>query len=85
LSPRALNGSTEIKFVNTSMHGVGHVFVNRGFERFGFKPFIPVKEQQHPDPEFPTVKFPNPEEAGRSHILPVIDGTDAPVVIQELW
>jgi phosphomannomutase len=62
---RALNGSTDIKFVNTSMHGVGHVFVDRGFECFGFKPFIPVKEQQHPDPEFPTVKFPNPEEAGR--------------------
>jgi phosphomannomutase len=60
----ALNGSTDIKFVNTSMHGVGHVFVDRSFERFGFRPFIPVKEQQHPDPEFPSVRFPNPEEAG---------------------
>jgi len=46
------------------MHGVGHVFVDRSFERFGFKSFIPVKEQQQPDPEFPSVKFPNPEEAG---------------------
>jgi len=46
------------------LHGVGHVFVNRSFEDFGFKPFIPAKEQQHPDPEFPSVKFPNPEEAG---------------------
>jgi phosphomannomutase len=46
------------------MHGVSHVFVKRGFENFGFKPFIPVKEQQDPDPEFPSVKFPNPEEAG---------------------
>jgi len=61
---KALNESTDIKFVNTSMHGVGHVFVSRSFECFGFKPFIPVKEQQSPDPEFPTVKFPNPEEAG---------------------
>ncbi|KAN0123437.1 hypothetical protein V8E52_002769 [Russula decolorans] len=61
---KALNGSTDIKFVNTSLHGVGHVFVNRSFEDFGFKPFIPAKEQQHPDPEFPSVKFPNPEEAG---------------------
>jgi phosphoglucomutase len=50
------------------MHGVGHVFVNRSFERFGFRPFVPVKEQQNPDPEFPSVKFPNPEEAGTSHI-----------------
>jgi phosphomannomutase len=67
-SPRVLNESTNIKFVNTSMHGVSHVFLSRGFERFGFKPFIPVKEQQNPDPEFPTVDFPNPEEAGMSQI-----------------
>jgi len=67
LTPRVLNGSTDIKFVNTSLHGVGHVFVNRSFEGFGFKPFTPVKEQQHPDPEFPSVKFPNPEEAGMAH------------------
>jgi phosphomannomutase len=69
LIPRALNGSTDIKFVNTSLHGVGHVFVNRGFEGFGFKPFIPVKEQQHPDPEFPSVKFPNPEEARMTYCI----------------
>jgi len=48
------------------MHGVSDVFLSQGFECFGFKPFIPVKEQQNPDPEFPTVKFPNPEEAGTS-------------------
>jgi phosphomannomutase len=69
LTSRALNGSTDIKFVNTSLHGVGHAFVNRSFEAFGFKPFIPVKEQQHPDPEFPSVKFPNPEEAGMTHYV----------------
>jgi len=51
------------------LHGVGHVFVNRSFEDFGFKPFIPVKEQQHPDPEFPTLKFPNPEEAGMTYYV----------------
>lgn len=61
---RATNGNLGIKFVNTSMHGVGHPFVERAFESFGFPPFIPVKQQQVPDPEFPTVKFPNPEEKG---------------------
>lgn len=46
------------------MHGVGDFFVRQGFAIFGFPPYIPVKEQQEPDPEFPTVRFPNPEEKG---------------------
>ena len=46
------------------MHGVGDIFVQKAFEMFGFPPFIPVKEQQIPDPEFPTVSYPNPEEKG---------------------
>jgi phosphomannomutase len=46
------------------MHGVSHPWVTKAFETFGFAPFIPVREQQDPDPEFPTVKFPNPEEKG---------------------
>ncbi|KAJ7043327.1 hypothetical protein C8F04DRAFT_944528 [Mycena alexandri] len=61
---RSLNGESKIKFVNTSIHGVSDAFVSRAFESFGFPPFIPVKEQQQPDPEFPTVAFPNPEEKG---------------------
>lgn len=46
------------------MHGVGHPFAEKAFELYGFAPFTPVVEQQFPDPEFPTVKFPNPEEKG---------------------
>ncbi|EKM82875.1 hypothetical protein AGABI1DRAFT_68903 [Agaricus bisporus var. burnettii JB137-S8] len=56
--------STAFKFVNTSMHGVSDSYVKRAFEGFGFAPFIPVKEQQQPNPDFPTVRFPNPEEKG---------------------
>jgi len=85
---RAINTSTDIKFVNTSMHGVGHVFVEKSFERFGFNPFTPVKEQQHPDPEFPTVQFPNPEEAGTPHVRPIhypVKGTAIVKRFQELW
>jgi len=48
------------------MHGVSDPFAARAFEIFGFPPFIPVKEQQRPDPEFSTVQFPNPEEKGTS-------------------
>ncbi|KZP29895.1 hypothetical protein FIBSPDRAFT_726687 [Athelia psychrophila] len=58
------NSATDLVFVNTSMHGVGHPFAVRAFEMAGFAPFVPVAEQQEPDPEFPTVKFPNPEEKG---------------------
>jgi len=61
---RSINSGSAVKFVNTSMHGVGHPFVVKAFEVFGLPPFTAVKSQQDPDPEFPTVKFPNPEEKG---------------------
>ena len=63
-SARALNGRSPLTFVNTSLHGVSDPFVREAFRRFGFAPFVPVAAQQQPDPEFPTVRFPNPEEAG---------------------
>ncbi|EPT05929.1 hypothetical protein FOMPIDRAFT_1033960 [Fomitopsis schrenkii] len=61
---QSLNANTSVKFVNTSMHGVSDPFATRAFEVFGLPPFVPVKEQQAPDPDFPTVRFPNPEEKG---------------------
>lgn len=57
-------GTENIKFVNTSMHGVSDPFVRRAFDTFGVPQYIPVEAQQRPDPEFPTVRFPNPEEKG---------------------
>lgn len=44
------------------MHGVGHKYTTEAFKRCGFARSFPVLEQMEPDPEFPTVKFPNPEE-----------------------
>ncbi len=61
---RSLNAQTPLKFVNTSMHGVSDTAMTRAFQLFGFPPYIPVAEQQKPDADFPTVKFPNPEEKG---------------------
>ncbi|KAH9951484.1 hypothetical protein B0H21DRAFT_719155 [Amylocystis lapponica] len=58
------NAASPLKFVNTSMHGVSDPFMQTAFAEFGFPAFVPVPEQQQPDPEFPTVKFPNPEEKG---------------------
>ncbi|KAG5460988.1 MAG: phosphoglucomutase 2-like 1, isoform CRA_b [Olpidium bornovanus] len=56
------NASTSLKFVYTAMHGVGAPFAQKAFASFGFKEFLIVKEQVDPDPDFPTVAFPNPEE-----------------------
>ncbi|MCL4141056.1 UNVERIFIED_CONTAM: hypothetical protein GTU68_016705 [Idotea baltica] len=57
-----MNFETPLSFTVTAMHGVGHDYMVKAFEVCKFKPLIPVKEQMVPDPEFPTVKFPNPEE-----------------------
>ncbi|XP_067949214.1 phosphopentomutase-like [Watersipora subatra] len=56
------NSTTDIQMVYTALHGVGWRCVQMAVELFGFKPCIPVKEQADPDPDFPTVPFPNPEE-----------------------
>lgn len=51
------------------MHGVGYKFVQKALEVANLKPLIPVVEQRDADPEFPTVKFPNPEEGKSSLTL----------------
>jgi phosphomannomutase len=57
-SPRGLS------VVHTALHGVGSDVVVAAFARAGFQaPFV-VASQSEPDPEFPTVRFPNPEEPG---------------------
>jgi phosphomannomutase len=46
------------------MHGVGTETAQRVFNHAGFATLILVDEQCTPDPDFPTVAFPNPEEPG---------------------
>ena len=53
-----------LPIVYTAMHGVGAKLARAAFEQAGFARVAYVAEQEHPDPTFPTVAFPNPEEKG---------------------
>ena len=54
----------DLSWVYTAMHGVGAAVVDRVVEATGFPQPHRVTEQIEPDPAFPTVPFPNPEEPG---------------------
>lgn len=51
-------------FVYTPLHGVGYPTMSALCDQFGINNMIAVSEQKEPDPDFPTVRFPNPEESG---------------------
>lgn len=53
-----------LRIVYTALHGVGSAVLRAVFTRAGFCEFTPVPEQDRPDPDFPTVEYPNPEEPG---------------------
>jgi phosphomannomutase len=53
-----------IDLAYTALHGVGGELVAEVLRRAGLPDPSPVPEQQQPDPDFPTVGFPNPEEQG---------------------
>ena len=54
----------DINVVYTALHGVGTETLRSVFHAAGFAEPILVTEQADPDPDFPTVAFPNPEEKG---------------------
>uniref|UniRef100_A0A8C4ZRZ8 Phosphoglucomutase 2-like 1 n=1 Tax=Gadus morhua TaxID=8049 RepID=A0A8C4ZRZ8_GADMO len=59
---RELNLCSPLRFVHSAFHGVGHRYVQQAFSVFGFPPPISVPEQRDPDPNFSSLRCPNPEE-----------------------
>lgn len=57
-------GDKTISIVYTAMHGVGAEVAMPALARAGFDDVTSVPEQNDPDPDFPTLPFPNPEEPG---------------------
>ena len=58
------SGPRDLAVVYTPLHGVGRDLLLAAFTRAGFPAPSVVPEQGEPDPAFPTVAFPNPEEPG---------------------
>ena len=61
--PDVIARQKDLKIVYTPIHGTGIMLVPKVLETFGFTNVHVVEEQSKPDGNFPTVNYPNPEEA----------------------
>ncbi|MCR9037501.1 phospho-sugar mutase [Bacillus sp. L381] len=80
-----LSEEVDVSVVFTPLHGTANKPVRRGLEALGYKNVTVVKEQELPDPDFSTVKSPNPEEhaafeyaikLGEEHNADILVATD---------
>jgi len=61
--PEIIAQQQDLKIVYTPIHGTGITLVPKVLASFGFTNVTIVDEQATPDGNFPTVKYPNPEES----------------------
>ncbi|GAB3620520.1 phospho-sugar mutase [Glutamicibacter endophyticus] len=79
---RTATARAALRIVLTAMHGVGGQTMARALRNTGFTDLHLVAEQFEPDPLFPTVDFPNPEEPGAMDLaLALADKVEADLVI----
>jgi phosphomannomutase len=78
----AADGPRDLDVVYTPLHGVGGTSVAQVLETAGFSSPQVVEAQEHPDADFPTVSFPNPEEPGAMDLaLALAEENDADIVV----
>lgn len=76
------NGPRDLAVAYTPLHGVGGETLVAAFAAAGFATPAVVADQAEPDPEFPTVTFPNPEEPGAmDHLVALAGSTGADLAI----
>jgi phosphomannomutase len=76
------DGPRDVRVVATAMHGVGADVLDRVLAAAGFPPPRWVAEQREPDPDFPTVGFPNPElPGGLDRALALARQVEADIVV----
>ncbi|BAL92684.1 putative phosphomannomutase [Actinoplanes missouriensis 431] len=75
-------GPRDLRIAYTPLHGVGGETLAAAFRAAGFPAPAVVADQEQPDPEFPTVHFPNPEEPGAmDHLLALAGAEKADLAI----
>ena len=76
------DGPRDLRTVYTPLHGVGGTSVLQVLETAGFDAPAVVEQQEQPDPAFPTVSFPNPEEPGAMDLaMALADTHDVDLVV----
>lgn len=63
VAPEVIQRQQDLKIIYSPIHGTGVRLVPQALEAFGFTNVRLVEEQTTPDGNFPTVVYPNPEEA----------------------
>ncbi len=68
IHPEVIQKQANMSIVYTPLHGAGNMPVQKVLKEIGFTNVFVVPEQEKPDGNFPTVKYPNPEDKRSFHL-----------------